>query len=161
MTISFENTWIQIALALIVGVCYGVVFGVPKRALITSGLAGAIGWLGYIEINNWTGNIIAASLIGGICVALIAELAAHFQKFPVTVVAVPGVVLLVPGGMAYDAMKALISGDYTNGVGYFVETLLMAGAITMGLFLTGAWMNMTKSGLGKGADAQEDCEEDY
>lgn len=161
MQALLNTIWMQIILALVIGACYGVVFGVPKRALITSGIAGAIGWLGYIAIMKWNGNIVAASLVGGICVALIAELAAHVQKFPVTIVAVPGIVLLVPGGMAYDAMKALISGDYVNGFGMFIKTLLMAGAITIGLFLTGAWMNMTKSSLGKGADAQSDCEEDY
>lgn len=161
MDVLFDSFWVQMILALIIGICYGVVFGVPKRALITSGLAGSIGWLGYIAVVDWTGNIIVASLVGGICVALIAELAAHVQKFPVTVVAVPGIVLLVPGGMAYDAMKAMINGDYTNGFGLFIETLLMAGAITMGLFLTGAWMDMTKSSLRKGADAQGDCKEDY
>lgn len=150
-----ERLLVQGIIAFIIGICYGIVFSVPKRALFAGGIAGAFAWLGYIVVTDLTGSTITGSLVGGVLVALISEMAARWQKYPVSIVAVPGIVLLVPGVMAYDTMVAFLEHDYMQGIAYGIQTLFLAGAITVGLILTGGWLSITRQKLGKGLDDRE------
>lgn len=150
-----ERLLLQSAIAFGIGICYGVVFSVPRRALFAGGIAGALGWLGYLVVSDSTGSAIAGSLVGGVLVAIVAEVSARVQKYPVSVVAVPGIVLLVPGFMAYNMMNAILRGNYQLGVAYGMQTLFLAGAITVGIVLTGGWLSITKQRLKKGFDDRE------
>lgn len=150
-----EKILIQGVVAFVIGICYGVVFSVPKRALFAGGIAGAFAWLGYIIVAESTNSTITGSFVGGVLVAIVAEVAARWQKYPVSVVAVPGIVLLVPGVMAYNTMVAFLGHDYMQGIAYGIQTLFLAGAITVGIVLTGGWLTITKQKLRKESDVRE------
>lgn len=150
---------LQIVLAFIISISFGIVFNVPKHALIFAGLAGAFGWFAYVLTFRISGSDILASLIGGILVAVVSEVAALFWKFPVTIVAVPGIVMLVPGLMAYSTMESFLMGNYTDGLAYGIKTLFLAGSITIGLIITGSLLQRTKSGIRKGLDAIENSKD--
>lgn len=55
---------------------------------------------------------------------------------PVTIFNIPGIVPLVPGALAYQAVRNLVLGDYVVAVSISVKVLLVAGAIASGLVIS-------------------------
>ena len=47
---------------------------------------------------------------------------------------VPGIIPLVPGGLAFDATKNLVLLDFSKAINTMLEVTLIAGAIALGLF---------------------------
>jgi uncharacterized membrane protein YjjB (DUF3815 family) len=141
--------WLHGIIAFFTCLAFGVVFRVPKRALLSCGIAGAAGWLAYGVALLYFNNVMISSLCGGFAVACIAELSASVLRCPVTVFAVPGIIMLVPGLLAFDAMDAFLEGNYTAGLGMVIQTLFIAGAITTGLVLAGAIISGLRTSLRK------------
>jgi uncharacterized membrane protein YjjB (DUF3815 family) len=54
-------------------------------------------------------------------------------KRPVIIFIVPGIIPLVPGGLAYEATRFLVSNQYTHAVNTFLEVTLISGAIAFGI----------------------------
>ncbi|WP_256205695.1 threonine/serine exporter family protein, partial [Calditerricola satsumensis] len=77
------------------------------------------------------GAIFAASFL----VAALSQLLAVRRRVPVTLFVVPGIIPLVPGGLAYRTMLAFFHGEYAGGLAVGAQTLLSAGAIAAGLSL--------------------------
>ena len=48
---------------------------------------------------------------------------------------VPGIIPLVPGGLAFDATKNLVLLDFSKAINTMLEVTLIAGAIALGLYL--------------------------
>lgn len=55
---------------------------------------------------------------------------------PVIIFSVGGIIPLVPGGLAYDAMRRFVENDNNLGIQYGVQALLLSGAIAAGLVLS-------------------------
>ena len=51
---------------------------------------------------------------------------------------VPGIVLLVPGAFGFVAVDQLLWGDAAQGAAGVVQTVVIAGALAIGLVLAGA-----------------------
>lgn len=64
------------------------------------------------------------------------SLFAKYKKLPITIFNVPGIVPLVPGGLAYQAVRNFVLGDYTEAIGFSVQVTVVAGAIAAGLMLS-------------------------
>ena len=52
---------------------------------------------------------------------------------PVTIFNIPGIVPLVPGGLAYQAVRNIVIGNYEKGAYFTVQAVMIAGAIALGL----------------------------
>ena len=55
-----------------------------------------------------------------------------------TIFVIPGILCLVPGAKIFYTMEALLKNDIENMAQIGVQTLMMAGAIAMGLLVIGA-----------------------
>ncbi|WP_416148132.1 threonine/serine exporter family protein [Salipaludibacillus sp. HK11] len=122
-----------ITFAAIIG--FGVIFSVPKRALLLGGGIGVVTWFVLQTGINFGGSAIFSTVIASLTAATIAHLLAKKIKIPVTTLSIPGILPLVPGSRAYFTMLAFVDGDYLQGLEYGVETMLQAGAIAAGLVL--------------------------
>lgn len=136
--------------AFIVAISFGIIFSVPRKALLLCGVSGTMAWWWFLIIKHLTGSNIAGNLAGGVAVAIVSEIAARLKKQPVTLFAVPGIVVLVPGFVAYNAMLSFMEGKYIEGLRLGTETLFLAGAITVGIILVGGWVNLTRKSAKKG-----------
>ncbi len=58
---------------------------------------------------------------------------ARLKKEPVIIFMIPGIIPLVPGGLAFDTTKSLIILEFSKAVPTMLEVTLIAGAIAMGL----------------------------
>jgi uncharacterized membrane protein YjjB (DUF3815 family) len=120
--------------ALVATFGFGVLYNVPTRTLFASSFAGAVGWIVYyilsfqIELDLFVGVGVAAFLV-----AYFSQWYARHYRMPVIVFAIPGIIPLVPGGSAYNMMRAFIEGSSEMALMYATETFLISGAIALGL----------------------------
>lgn len=112
---------------------FGIIFNVPKESLVKCGLIGMGGWLIYYLLEGYTNDAVLATLAATIFIAVLSQELAKFYKTPVIIFSVSGIIPLVPGGMAYDAMRNFVENDYNTALALAAKVLMLAGAIAFGL----------------------------
>lgn len=113
----------------------GVRFNLPRSTLpysatIAATSYGATQWLlahGATEPE--------AAFVGAFLVAMSSEVLARVLKMPSTVLSIPGVIPLVPGGLAYRAVVHLVKSQEVLGVEVGTRAALTAVGIASGLLL--------------------------
>lgn len=116
----------------------GVLFNVPRRALVACGLAGNVAWFSFLGFQRAGLSEAAATFVAAFIVAVASEILARVKRMPSPVFSVPGVIPLVPGLYAYHAMYGFVNEQYGEGGSYAVRTLLVAAAIGAGLVMAGS-----------------------
>ncbi|MNJ77988.1 hypothetical protein D3C77_756170 [compost metagenome] len=61
---------------------------------------------------------------------------AKLCKKPVILFSVSGIIPLVPGGLAYDAMRHFVINEYNVAVQLATQAFLISGAIAIGLVMS-------------------------
>ncbi|WP_223589585.1 threonine/serine exporter family protein [Neobacillus bataviensis] len=112
---------------------FGIIFNAPKESLVKCGLIGSGGWLIYYLLEDFSGDAVFATLTATVFVAVISQELAKFYKMPVIIFSVAGIIPLVPGGLAYDAMRNFVENDYNSALGSAAKVLMLAGSIAFGL----------------------------
>ena len=132
----------ELTVAFVATLAFAVVFNVPVRYLLPGALAGTIGWLIFRSFGGANTAIFFASL----GIGLLAEGGARMLRVPVLIIAVPGIIPLVPGVGAYSTMLALIKGDFIEALAKGTETLFAAGAIAVGIALATVPLRLVQKG---------------
>lgn len=112
---------------------FGVVFNAPKKSLFYCGLVGMTGWLIHSYVDQLTNDPVKSSFAGAFTIAFVAHLMAKHFKMPMIIFSVAGIIPLVPGGVAYNAMRHIVEEDYGVAIEYASLALMISGAIAMGL----------------------------
>lgn len=132
------------ALGVLVGTAASaVLFNVPRSALLWAALAGLMGWAVQIRVGLNGLPPAAGALLGALTVSLAGEALARARRMPALVFVVPGILPLVPGTRAFQAMLALLRQDHGLAAVEGAQALVAAGGIAVGLLmgtaLTRAW----------------------
>ncbi|WP_342600038.1 threonine/serine exporter family protein [Psychrobacillus sp. FSL H8-0483] len=137
---------LQGILSFIAASAFGVIFNAPKKSLFYCGLVGMTGWLVYSFVNHLNNDQVIASFAGSFSVAFVAHLMAKKFKMPMIIFSVAGIIPLVPGGSAYNAMRNVVEKDYGVAVEYAALALMISGSIAMGLvfaeIITQIWVKV-------------------
>ncbi|NMD69716.1 threonine/serine exporter [Bacillus sp. DNRA2] len=112
---------------------FGILFNVPKQTLLKCGMVGMVGWLIYVLLDKDGVNAVMATLTASFFVAVISQIFAKLYKSPVIIFSVAGIIPLVPGGLAYDAMRHFVENDYNTAIALAAKATMLSGAIAMGL----------------------------
>ena len=115
--------YLHFIFSFIATVGFAVFFNVPKKALIPSGIVGAIGWSLFYYIIQISGNDILANFIAALLVSYMSE------------IIIPGIIPLVPGLGMYNTMLYLIQNDYLNAISKGSDVLFVGGAISLGILV--------------------------
>jgi uncharacterized membrane protein YjjB (DUF3815 family) len=126
----------QLITSFIASAAFGVLFNSPKESLIRCGIVGMAGWFVYYVLVAQNMSSVFATLAASLLVAVISQIFAKTFKMPVIIFSVSGIIPLVPGGLAYDAMRNFIENDYNMAIQLATKVLLLAGAIAMGLIFS-------------------------
>lgn len=78
-------------------------------------------------------NVVYGTFIAAFFVGIISQVFARFYKTPILIFTVGGIIPLVPGGLAYDAMRHFVQNDYNGAVSLAAKVLLLSVAIAIGL----------------------------
>ncbi|MDR2833920.1 MAG: threonine/serine exporter family protein [Streptococcaceae bacterium] len=133
------NLLLQLFLCFLATVGFSIICNVSRRILFYCGLVGTGGYFAYWLFMQFSSNMVLATLAGSIIVAILANRMSKLLKMPLTNFNIPGMVPLVPGGIAYNAIRALAEGDYNTFMDRGVETIVVAGAIALGLVIAEAF----------------------
>lgn len=126
---------VQLITSFIASAAFAVLFNAPKNSLLLCGISGMLSWATYILLKTEMDamfSIVASSFIVGI----VGQICARYQKKPVIIFSVAGIIPLVPGGLAYDAMRRFVENNYNEAVQLAAGAFLMSGSIAIGLILS-------------------------
>lgn len=123
----------QLVTSFIASAAFGLIFNVPKNALLQCGAVGMLGWLIYVMATELGMDAIPATLIAAFIVSVVSQLFSKLYKMPMIVFSVSGIIPLVPGGIAYDAMRNVVENQYDAAVELSAKAFMISGAIAIGL----------------------------
>ncbi|MFS0840946.1 threonine/serine exporter family protein [Paenibacillus sp. 1P03SA] len=126
----------QLVTSYIASAAFGIIFNVPRNTLIQCGFVGMMGWLVYVALVRNDTNAIVATLAAAFFVTVISRVFARVYKTPIIVFSVAGIIPLVPGGMAYDAMRSFVENDYNLAVQLAAKAFMISGSIAAGLIFS-------------------------
>ncbi len=114
---------------------FAILFYLPRKFLLHAGATGSLGWFIYLISLEFLSDKILATLTATLIVALISHILARVYKSPVTMFLIPGVIPFVPGAGMYKIVRSIVDGNTGSTTYYFFETLQIAGAIALGIFI--------------------------
>ena len=123
----------QIGLSFIATSCFAVIFNAPTKVIPWCGIVGSLGWTIYHLLSQAGVYEVHATFVGAFVVSIVAHIYARLFRMPMIVFSVAGIIPLVPGGIAYNAMRNIVEVDYLTGMEYGMRAFLISGAIAMGL----------------------------
>ncbi|MDW0118743.1 threonine/serine exporter family protein [Sporosarcina thermotolerans] len=124
---------VQAILSFLAAAGFGIIFNAPRKMLAYCGFVGMAGWMVYSVFNVLWGDLIKASFLGAFVVALVAHIFAKRFRTPMIIFSVAGIIPLVPGGTAYNAMRHFVENDHLTAISFATRALMVSGAIAMGL----------------------------
>ena len=130
----------------ITAIGFAVLYNIPKRTIIPAGFTGGLGWTVYFFLTTYLATQgFLATIIASFCIAFASQVFARRLRSPVIVFTLPGLIPLVPGGMACNMMRAFVEGDTILGFQFATNTFLTAGALALGLSINGAFFQLISS----------------
>lgn len=124
---------LQAGLSFLAAVAFGILFNAPRRMLVHCGLVGTVGWLVFSVTQTLAEDQVVATFLGAFTIALMSHIFARRRKMPMILFSVSGIIVLVPGATAYNAMRNVVEQDYLMAIELATRALLISGAIAMGL----------------------------
>ncbi len=115
-------------------IAIGVQFNIRLRHLIAASIGSIASQLIFSVMSINGVSAIRCCFAAAAAVALYSEIMARFCKAPVNMYLIVGIIPLVPGGLLYYTMLALITGDNDTFFSRAAEAFGEAGAIAMGIF---------------------------
>ena len=126
---------LQIISAFIATAAFSILFYLPKKYIIHAGMTGSFGWFIYLIGLEILDDKVLSTLAATILVALASHILARVYKTPVTMFLIPGVIPFVPGAGMYQIVTGMVEGNVERTSSHFFETLQIAGAIALGIFI--------------------------
>lgn len=139
----------QFILSFFASMGFGILFNAPRRALISCGLTGAAGWLVYFTFMDMGVTQIVSSFAGGIVLTAVSIYNARYLKMPLVIFITCGIIPLVPGGIAYQAMRNVVLENYQLAISYGIEAALIASAIALGIITSEMFHSLVNTILSK------------
>jgi len=127
---------IQIIGAFLAVAGFCLVLEVPKKLLYYTAFTGAVGWMIYLFAADLGCTSYVASFWAAAAVSILSHFAARRLKAPVTVFLIGGILPMVPGAGMYRTAYSIIAEDAQQAYLHLQETLLIAGAIAVAIFIT-------------------------
>jgi uncharacterized membrane protein YjjB (DUF3815 family) len=128
-----EPLWAGLATA-----AFAAMFNLRGRDLAFAAAGGALGWAVAAPLQAATGSQAVAYCAASVVIGIWAELIAAIRRRPAAVYIACGILPLVPGSGMYYTMLEYVRGNSWNGLATAFATLQAAGAISVGLALSGA-----------------------
>ncbi|MEG0474028.1 MAG: threonine/serine exporter family protein, partial [Solibacillus sp.] len=110
----------------------------------------AVGWTVYYLVTDMGLDDVRSSFIGAFVVALVAHFFSRKFRMPMIIFSVSGIIPLVPGGIAYNAMRNFMEFDYVMGLQNGIRAFMISGAIAMGLVFAEVIVQMLLGIMSKG-----------
>ena len=108
-------------------------FNVEKRSIGWVLLASFLCCITYDTAMALGSGLFVASVLGSSVTTLYSYVMARVIKTPVTVMIIPGIIILVPGGKLYYTMLGAVQSDMGMFAQHGKEALLVASGLAIGI----------------------------
>lgn len=129
-------TFEQLITSFIATGAFGIIFNIQKESLIKCGLVGMIGWIIYFLLSYYHVDVVAATFVASFSIGVMSQIYAKIYRSPSIIFSVSGIIPLVPGGMAYDAMRNFVENEYYHAIALAAKAFMISGAIAFGLVIS-------------------------
>lgn len=127
---------VQFILSFFASAGFGILFNAPRRTILAGGLSGAFGWLMYFIATENDIQAVIASFLGAIVLTALSILSSRKLRAPIIIFITCGIIPLVPGGLAYNAMRSVVLENYDMALAYGFQVALVSLAIATGIIST-------------------------
>jgi len=130
---------------------FAVLYNVPARTLFSIFIMGTLGGITKLIMLDLAFNVIVASLVGAALIGFLSIPFAHKKHAPPPIFAIPAVIPMVPGILAYRMMLGLItlageinqeaynqilSETINNGLKVMLILMSLAGGVGIPMLIT-------------------------
>ena len=136
---------IEFIVSMLSSIGFGLVFAIPTKALLVSGINGGLGWIIYKIAFQITGGIYLATFISAFFIAGFSEILAKKLRYPASIFIFPGIINLSPGVYIYRTMSFLISNQNELGMENLYKCFAIAGSIAFGVLLASSFSTSLKT----------------
>ncbi|OPJ63594.1 threonine/serine exporter family protein [Clostridium oryzae] len=126
---------LKVIYAMLATLFFCVLFNIRGKNLIYTSIGGGIGWFVYLFMQSFSLSITMSMFVSSIFIAAYSEIMARINKAPVTTFIICSLLPIVPGGGMYYTSYELIKGNVTSSLHYGIQTLMSAGALSIGILL--------------------------
>lgn len=132
----------QVVSAILAVYFFTMLLEIPRKYALYSCITGGVNWWVYLMAMEMTSDTMIASFFASLAVAFLSQVFARIKKTPVTVFLVAGILPTVPGAAIYRSVYYLIHNNSNQCTYYLIQTLKIAGAIAMAVFITDSLFRM-------------------
>lgn len=125
---------IQVIGAYVATVTAAITVEAPKSLIFKTGIPGGVGYIIYLLTLEPFGAVLA-TFFASLLIAILGQASARHYKAPVTIFYIPAFFPLVPGSAMYRTAFHFINNDINMAAMSFVQAILTAGAIALGIYL--------------------------
>jgi len=125
----------QVLSATIGVLAFAILFHAPRRSYAACALCGGFGWAMYLLFFAMGWGMFASSVAAVVALTLLARVLSVALCMPNTVFIVTGIFPIVPGAGIYYTAYALMTSDIALFQLKSKETVLLAGAIALGIII--------------------------
>lgn len=142
-----ETYILQLVTATIGSLGFALIFNVNRSLLLPASLGGFFAWGVYLLCAEaFDLNLLVSNLLAGAFCQIYAEILARILKTPATVICIPSVIPMIPGGALYNTMYSAVHQDWEMFRHYGYVTLQTALGIAVGIsFVSGILYVLTRS----------------
>ncbi|MCM1308981.1 MAG: threonine/serine exporter family protein [Butyrivibrio sp.] len=127
---------VKIAAAAVATVAFALLFRTPSKYYIHCGIIGGLGWALYYTLSTYTFfSPTEATFFAMLFVSLVSRFCAVWEKCPVTVFLISGLLPLVPGAGIYWTAYYLVTGQISTAKDSGFEALKITVAIVLGIVM--------------------------
>ena len=140
-----SSVLLQFVLSIFSTCGFAIIQRVPLSKMPFCIITGAVPW-GFYHFLMYQGvSSIFACFLASCLVALISDIFSRTLKEASTIFIIPGIISLVPGAGTYYTMLSLLHHDMNGFADNGINTLMMAGAIAVGLLITTSGLGFVRS----------------
>lgn len=126
----------QLVAAFVGTVGFAVLFGVPRKEYINTGIVGALGWLVYILLVRFcNATPVEATFIATLAVMVISRFLAVICCCPTSIFIITGIFPLVPGAGVFWTTYYLVSRNFTMAQNCGFTAVALFVAIILGIII--------------------------
>lgn len=126
---------IQILAAGISSLGFGIFFKIRPRFFPAILIGGALSWAAYLAAFHFSSSDTIGMFVAAFLVALYAEILARWKKTPSTMIYIPAIIPLIPGGNLYYCMSYLLQKNSAEAARYGEILFKESMAIVLGTIL--------------------------
>ena len=110
--------------------------------IIFTALSGGLCWAFYLVTLYYSKSMLFSVFVAIILVCIYSEIVAPHLKTPVSVFVTCAIIPLVPGRGLFNSMQLYIAGDNLNASKTILQTLLIAGTISIAIAIVSSVTNL-------------------